>query len=176
MEKNEKKTKTEKHSEETSEDTPSKKVVKPVAKKAKSSKVEEEEEEITKVADVENPKVKKNPSEVEVVETEEINDYYNLVEFNWESTTYNTTVSKKFAQKKKYELPNPKLIRAFIPGIVQKIYVTDGAKVKHNEVLLVLEAMKMKNNLLAPFNGIVKKVYVKQGAQVTKSEILIELK
>lgn len=175
MEKNENKSKIDKLSEETPDDKASKKVIKPAAKKTKSAK-SEEEEEITKLPDIENPKVKKNPSDVEVVDTEEINDYYNLVEFNWESTTYNTTVSRKYAQKKKYEMPNHKLIRAFIPGIIQKIFVSDGAKVKQNEVLLVLEAMKMKNNLLAPFNGIVKKVYVKQGAQVTKNEILVELK
>lgn len=173
MEKNEKKSKAEKDSKEHIDNKSTKTTPKQTTKNAKCSKPVEDKTEDTPVEII---KIKKNPSDVELVETEEISEYYNLVDFNWESTSYNTTISKKYAGKKKYEMPNPKLIRAFIPGIIQKIYVTDGKKVKQNEVLLVLEAMKMKNNLLAPFDGVIKKVYVKQGAQVTKSEILIELK
>jgi len=119
---------------------------------------------------------KKNPLDVEIVEPEEINDFYNFVDFGWEGTTYNTTISRKHALKKKYEIPNPKLIKAFIPGTIQKVFVTDGTKVKKDEKLIVLEAMKMKNNLLAPFAGEVKKVHVKQGQLVAKNQVLVELK
>jgi len=127
---------------------------------------------------IETPKLKekKNPSDVEIVETEEISDFYDIVSFNWEGTSYNTTLSKKYSIKKKYEIPNHKHVKAFIPGTIQKVYVADGDKVKFNDKLLVLEAMKMKNNLLAPFAGVIKKVYVKQGAQVAKNEILVEFK
>ncbi|OPZ98239.1 MAG: 2-oxoglutarate carboxylase large subunit [Bacteroidetes bacterium ADurb.Bin408] len=122
------------------------------------------------------PSGKKNPSDVEIVDPEYINDYYDFIDFNWDGTSYNTTLPKKFTTKKKYELPNPKFIKAFIPGLIQKVFVSDGDKVKKDDKLLILEAMKMKNNIMAPFAGKIKKVYVKQGQQVTKSEILIEFK
>jgi len=118
--------------------------------------------------------IRKNPADVEIVETEQISDFYELEQFNWEGTTYNTTIPKKIASKKKYELPNPKLIKAFIPGTIKNIFVSDGSKVKKNDTLLVLEAMKMKNNLLAPFNGVIKKVHTKQGTLVSKNELLVE--
>jgi biotin carboxyl carrier protein len=40
----------------------------------------------------------------------------------------------------------------------------------------VLQAMKMNNIILAPFNGIIKKVYIKKGDMVPKASILIEMK
>jgi biotin carboxyl carrier protein len=121
------------------------------------------------------PVGKRNPAEVEIVEPEEINDFYDFVDFEWEGLSYNTTLPKKYTSRKRYEVPNPKMLKAFIPGTIQKVFVVDGAKVKQNEKLLILEAMKMKNNIVAPFAGVVKKVYVKQSQQVTKNELLIEL-
>jgi len=119
---------------------------------------------------------KKNPADVEIVDPEFINDYYEFAEFGWDGTSYNTTLPKKYTSKKKYQMPNPKQLKAFIPGIIQKVYVSDGDRVKKDDKLVVLEAMKMKNNIMAPFAGQIKKVYVKQGQQVTKSELLIEFK
>jgi len=117
---------------------------------------------------------KRNPADVEIVETEEIGEFYDLENFSWDGVSYNTTIPKKFATKKKYELPNPKLIKAFIPGTIKNVFVSDGNKVKKNDKLLVLEAMKMKNNIVSPMQGVIKKVFVKQGDLVTKNEVLIE--
>ena len=174
MDKNTKKVKKEdKKTEEALEDNSVKSVVDLTAKKISSKKPTAETDIIPEPTNINE---KKNPSDVDIVEPEEINDYYDVVSFNWDETTYNTTISKKFANKKKYEIPNPKQVKAFIPGTIQKVFVSDGSRVKFNDKLLVLEAMKMKNNLLAPFAGVIKKVYVKQGAQVSKNEILVEFK
>ena len=173
MEKNTKNIKEDKNTEEVSAPKFVKSEPGLTVKKTSSKKSVADNE---KIAETHKPKEKKNPSDVEIVETEEINDFYDVVSFNWEGTSYNTTLNKKYATKKKYEIPNAKHIKAFIPGVIQKIYVKDGDKVKFNDKLLVLEAMKMKNNLLAPFAGVIKKVNVKQGAQVTKNEILVEFK
>ncbi|NCC74434.1 MAG: acetyl-CoA carboxylase biotin carboxyl carrier protein subunit [Sphingobacteriia bacterium] len=87
---------------------------------------------------------------------------------------YRTTFNKKYEQRKPYDPPNPKLIKAFIPGTIRKVYVKKGNKVKHNDKLLILEAMKMKNVILAPFDGKIKSVHVKEGSVVSNKELLIE--
>jgi biotin carboxyl carrier protein len=47
--------------------------------------------------------------------------------------------------------------------------------VKAGELLLILEAMKMKNRILSPRDGVVKKINVKTGNIVAKNLVLIEL-
>lgn len=141
--------------------------------KTSKDKIEKKPQE---VVEQKNILKKKDPATVEIVNPEEIDDFYDFVNFSLEGTSYKTTINNKFSKRAKYELPNAKKIRAFIPGTIQKVYVKDGAKVKMKDKLLVLEAMKMKNVLIAPMAGVVKKVYVKQGAHVAKNEILVELK
>lgn len=171
MEKKVKTTDTAKKKEKTSAKVPA-------ASESKNGKQEviKENTPAQEVPEIPISEGKKNPAEVEIVDPENINDYYEFTDFNWDGTSYNTTLPKKFASKKKYELPNPKILKAFIPGQIQKVFVSDGDKVKKDDKLVILEAMKMKNNIMAPFAGQIKKVYVKQGQQVTKNEILIEFK
>jgi len=70
---------------------------------------------------------------------------------------------------------NPGSIKAPLPGNVAKINVKEGAKVNAGEVLLVLEAMKMENEILAPAAGTVKKLYVQEGKAVQQGEALVDL-
>ncbi len=70
---------------------------------------------------------------------------------------------------------NPGSIKAPLPGNVAKINIKEGAKVNAGEVLLVLEAMKMENEILAPAAGTVKKLYVQEGKAVQQGEALVDL-
>jgi pyruvate carboxylase len=99
-----------------------------------------------------------------------------FIDFKYEEISYRTTVTKKFASRKPYEPPNSKKIIAFIPGTIMKVFVKDGAKVKKGDVLLILQAMKMDNHLLASRTGVIKKVYVKTGDLVPKNHLLVEIK
>ncbi len=87
---------------------------------------------------------------------------------------YRTTFTRKYAEKKPYSPPNLKLIKAFIPGTVRAIYVKKGSKVKAQDKLLILEAMKMNNIILAPIDGVIKEVHVNVGSTVPNHGILIE--
>lgn len=89
---------------------------------------------------------------------------------------YKTTLTKKYANKKPYEPPSLKKIKAVIPGTVREIYVKPKSKVSMNDNLMVLEAMKMRNVLKAPADGVIKAVYVKEGQAVPKDFVLIEFK
>ena len=87
---------------------------------------------------------------------------------------YRTLLTKKFEKRKPYVPDDPSKLKAFISGTIRKVFVKKGTKVERNDKLLILEAMKMKNIIYAPFDAKIKKVYVKEGEMVPKSALLIE--
>lgn len=88
---------------------------------------------------------------------------------------YFTTYSRKFMARKAYRPHNPMQAMAFIPGTINKIFVKEGSSVKKGDKLLVLEAMKMKNILVAEADGVVKAINCDVGSVVSKDIVLIEL-
>jgi biotin carboxyl carrier protein len=91
-----------------------------------------------------------------------------------ENIKYKTILTRKYQDKKPYSPKDIKKITAFIPGTITKIYVKPKRKVKIGDKLLVLEAMKMSNDILSPINGTIKGIYIKEGEKVNKEKILIE--
>ncbi|MEM2127682.1 MAG: biotin/lipoyl-containing protein [Candidatus Bathyarchaeia archaeon] len=69
--------------------------------------------------------------------------------------------------------PSGGLVLAPMPGVVAEVRVKVGDAVKAGAPLLVLEAMKMENEIFAPLDGVVKEVYVEVGARVGKGERLL---
>jgi biotin carboxyl carrier protein len=66
-------------------------------------------------------------------------------------------------------------LNAEMPGKVVRILVQAGQKVEYDQGLLVLEAMKMQNEIRAPKGGIVKEIGVAEGRAVSTGEFLISL-
>ncbi|WP_457576381.1 biotin/lipoyl-containing protein [Desulfomarina sp.] len=66
-------------------------------------------------------------------------------------------------------------ISAPMPGTVISIPVSQGSSVTKGETLLVLEAMKMENDIKAPSDGTVQEIKVSEGASVNAGDILIVL-
>ena len=66
-------------------------------------------------------------------------------------------------------------MKAPLPGSVISILVKEGDAVKSGQVLMLIEAMKMENEVLAPSDGVVKKIPVSQGAMVAAGDTLIVL-
>lgn len=64
--------------------------------------------------------------------------------------------------------------KSSIVGIVVKVLVSEGQKVKKGEPVLVLEAMKMESNVVAPLDATVTKIHVAQGDSVKKGQVLLE--
>ncbi len=72
--------------------------------------------------------------------------------------------------------PDNKLeIGASIPGLVTKILVKPGEKVKANQLVAIIEAMKMETHVTAAVDGIVESIVVKEGHNVETGELLIRL-
>jgi biotin carboxyl carrier protein len=109
------------------------------------------------------------------MEQEEKNNI-ELVDFAVTARKYKTTLTKKFINRKVWEKVAEGELRAFLPGKILRIDVKKGQTVKAGTLLLIHEAMKMQNRIVAPFNGKVVELYVKTGDQVSKDApmILIE--
>jgi methylmalonyl-CoA carboxyltransferase small subunit len=67
-----------------------------------------------------------------------------------------------------------KVCRSPIAGIVIKINAQIGQQLQANDLLLVLEAMKMETNVTAPVAGKVKDIFVRPGDGVTVNQVLVE--
>ena len=63
-------------------------------------------------------------------------------------------------------------IRAPMPGKIVKVLLAEGSEVKTNQGILVIEAMKMQNEIKSPKNGIVKRIGVKEAAAVNAGDVL----
>ena len=66
-------------------------------------------------------------------------------------------------------------VEAPLPGNIFKILVNVGDEVKKGETLLIMEAMKMENNILAEKDGVVKTIKVNIGDAVLQGDVLIEM-
>jgi len=97
-----------------------------------------------------------------------------LKTFVLDDRAYQTKLTRKFAGRKPYVPPDPRRVAAHIPGVIRKVYVAPGQKVLRGERLLVLEAMKMQNDLVAHDAGAVGRVHVQEGQMVAKGQLLLE--
>ena len=64
-------------------------------------------------------------------------------------------------------------VNAPMPGTILKVNVTQGQAVKEGDVLCVLEAMKMENEIMAPKAGTVNQVVVSKGSSVNTGDALV---
>ena len=66
-------------------------------------------------------------------------------------------------------------LKAPMPGLIVAIPVEEGQEVKKGDVLLVLESMKMQNELKAPRDGIVSRIKVKPGESVEQKQSMLDV-
>ena len=62
-----------------------------------------------------------------------------------------------------------------LQGTVQTIKVNVGDKVNAGDVVAVIEAMKMENDIPATISGIVKSVYVSKGSKVSSGDVILDI-
>lgn len=65
-------------------------------------------------------------------------------------------------------------IKAPMPGLVLKVWATEGAEIKKGDNLFILEAMKMENIIKSPADVVVKTVKIKPGDKVEKGQVLLQ--
>ena len=83
--------------------------------------------------------------------------------------------AKPAAAPKAAPVANGTKVNAPMPGTILDVKVAQGQAVKKGDVLLILEAMKMENEILAPQDGTVAQVAVSKGASVNSGDPLVVL-
>lgn len=67
------------------------------------------------------------------------------------------------------------VIKAPMPGLILRILASEGQEVKANDGLLVIEAMKMENEIRASTHGVIRKIFANEGEAVEKGALLMEI-
>lgn len=69
----------------------------------------------------------------------------------------------------------PANVMSELPGTVTKVVAADGQHVKRGDVLLVIESMKMANDIVSEVDGTVQRIAVAQGQNVSQGDLLVEM-
>ena len=67
------------------------------------------------------------------------------------------------------------IVKAPLPGLIIDVKVREGEKVKAGQNIIVMEAMKMENQIQATTDGTVKKIFVKKGDNVAEGNAMLEI-
>ncbi len=67
------------------------------------------------------------------------------------------------------------LMSAPMPGTILDILVTEGQTVKKGEIILILEAMKMENEIAAAVDGVVSKIYTSKSSTVSAGDPMLTI-
>jgi glutaconyl-CoA/methylmalonyl-CoA decarboxylase subunit gamma len=106
----------------------------------------------------------------------------NKYEILFNDISYTFTVETPFSLQRMKVLNSKKgkaeqeFVRAPMPGKIIDVLVREGASVLRGEPVVILEAMKMQNEILSPASGIVVKVAAKPNTNVMKDDLLVEIK
>jgi glutaconyl-CoA/methylmalonyl-CoA decarboxylase subunit gamma len=106
----------------------------------------------------------------------------NKYEILFNDISYTFTVETPFSLKRMKVLNSNKgkveqeFIKAPMPGKIIDVLVREGTTVLRGEPVVILEAMKMQNEILSPVNGTIVKVAARVNTNVMKDDLLIEIK
>ena len=117
----------------------------------------------------------------------------NIVEIDINGTSYSVQVEQEVKKRKTPKLIRSKvpvspedakiktksilgsIIKAPLPGTIVSVNVKIGDNVNSGDVLLIMEAMKMENNILSEKAGKIKSIHIIPGDTVLQNDLLIEI-
>jgi len=67
------------------------------------------------------------------------------------------------------------IVKAPLPGLIIDVKIGEGEKVKAGQIIVVMEAMKMENQIQATTDGTVKKIFIKKGDNVAEGHAMVEI-
>jgi len=105
------------------------------------------------------------------------NRYTVMINGVWHSYTVETPISLKRKRylEQKGDSSSSVSIEAPMPGKIIDILVEEGTEVKEGESIIILEAMKMQNEIASHVSGVVQSISVKKSDSVMKDDVLIEI-
>jgi len=93
-----------------------------------------------------------------------------------QGAVYKTTFTRKFEERVNWVAPNENMLYSFIPGTIIDIFVKPKDKLKEGETILLLEAMKMQNQVRMPFDGEIVKIHVRKDEVIPNRHLMLEIK
>lgn len=106
------------------------------------------------------------------VEIEEVNISQNVEPTSTPKVETKAEVKKEDSKPVNNSVEN---ITAPMPGTITNILVKDGENVKKGQVLAILEAMKMENEIVAPRDGAITAISVDKGQNVNPGDTLVKM-
>lgn len=97
------------------------------------------------------------------------------VDFVVTARKYKTLLTKKFVNRPVWQKPLPGDVVSLLPGTVTTLEVKEGDQVKLGDLLMIHEAMKMLNRIVAPVSGTVTLLNVKVGEKIGKNHLMIKI-
>lgn len=106
----------------------------------------------------------------------------NKYEILFNDISYTFTVETPFSMQRmkvlnaRKDKAEQEYVKAPMPGKIIDVLVREGASIQRGEPLVILEAMKMQNEIMSPVSGTIVKVSAKNNSNVMKDDILVEIK
>ncbi len=101
-----------------------------------------------------------------------IDDSYFYITINGKNFIFKKVQEESYKTEIELEVSE---ILSPLSGTVTKILVEPKQEVKKNDLLLVIESMKMENQIRAPKNAIIENIFVKEGQKIETNQILLKL-
>jgi len=95
------------------------------------------------------------------------------VDFVVTARKYKTLLTAKYKSRPMWYKPSAGDVVSHLPGTIIKIMVEEGQAVEAGQLLLIHEAMKMQNRVVAPISGVVVELNVKEGDKITKNHLMV---
>lgn len=96
------------------------------------------------------------------------------IQLNIDGTIYQTNANRTFKMRKPYTPKSSKQLVAPIPGTCISVEVKKGQKVKHGDILVLFNAMKMHNRIVAHEDGVIKDIMIAPGQVFKKGTVFVE--
>lgn len=97
------------------------------------------------------------------------------VDFVVTARKYKTLLTEKYKNRKMWQKPFIGDVVSHLPGTVIKLEVKEGQAVEAGQLLLIHQAMKMYNRIVAPIAGIVVEIPVKEGDKISKDHLMVKI-
>lgn len=97
------------------------------------------------------------------------------VDFIVTARKYKTLLTTKYKNRPMWHKPLPGEVISHLPGTILELKVEQGQEVEAGQLLLIHEAMKMQNRVVAPISGIVNELGVKAGDKIGKNHLMVKI-
>ena len=97
------------------------------------------------------------------------------VDFVVTARKYKTLLTAMYKRRPMWHKPSAGEVVSHLPGTIIKIMVEEGQAVEAGQLLLIHEAMKMQNRVIAPISGVVVELNVKEGDKITKNHLMVKI-